>query len=696
MRNVAKPILVASLLLFALSAVAQPIKVPKIPKTSKERAELHHFGKEINTPHIEYTPFITPDEKFLYFESDRPGGVGETGDFDLWFAENRNKMGQKPDFKFPVNMGRPVNTDFFDGLPSLRQMSDGTYELYFTSFNSTDNDSAHKRLGPKSTNIYYSRLIQGKWTDPKPVIELNTDFHDRMPSISPDGNHIYFSSDRPGGFGKDDIWVSSYDFSNNRWQKPRNLGKELNTSASEISPSIHSDNITLYFSSDRASGVGGFDIYVTQRNMTQGSLFKAPQNMGTPYNSPNDDEYPTVSQDGSFMYFTSNREGGYGLFDIYRARVPEFAKPEVVITMSGYVHDASTLKGLEANIEVRGNEGIRNFSTALASGKYSIDFINKRLYKLVITSPGYQPLEYTLDLRDKHTKQRINKQFGLMPAFRYPKKFVVRTRFKNEIGETISPNVTYVLAPSSQERILTKKLKDDSYELWLRLPIEFKDAAKLRAHLKKSTYTLNAQLKGYKPKSTTFDLSEIINLSPPLSEKHQSPDIILQKEATTVVQKIDTDKPIKTDKDKTTDIITDKKITGKKQLAGALYYRKDRSALTRGNRAILRGIVKRFKAGNYSMLRVDGHADSDGGFKYNVRLSRKRALEVKRALIALGIAKDKVQPNWFSYSRPRAKGKSELAKRKNRRVEIYYISKPKKKTTDNTKNDGSKEKANQP
>ena len=136
---------ISTSLFFSAQAIDQDL--PDIPHTPPENSEILHFGSEINSSYTEYTPFITPDEKYLYFESDRPGGIGRTGNYDLWFSRNKNPNAKDPGFTIPTNMGIPVNTPYFDGLPSLRRISKDHYELYFTSF------ASNTRGGPLKSNI---------------------------------------------------------------------------------------------------------------------------------------------------------------------------------------------------------------------------------------------------------------------------------------------------------------------------------------------------------------------------------------------------------------------------------------------------------------------------------------------------------------------------------------------------------------
>jgi tetratricopeptide (TPR) repeat protein len=125
-----------------------------------------------------------------------------------------------------------------------------------------------------------------------------------------DGSALYFSSDRAGGFGGYDIYVSYYN--QNKWSLPRNLGPNINTEADEVTPFLDGDK--LYFASDFQSGIGGFDIFISSVQMGDWST---PVNAGNGINSPEDDYFPFLNKDGD-LYFTSNRLGGRGLNDIYK------------------------------------------------------------------------------------------------------------------------------------------------------------------------------------------------------------------------------------------------------------------------------------------------------------------------------------------------------------------------------------------
>jgi len=499
----------------------------EIPVTSNEKANLLHLSRNINSSDIEYTPFISPDEKYLFFESDRAGGVGLTGDFDLWFSYNTS-TNEKPKFSVPRNFGKPINTEFFDGLPSLRINSQGDWELYFTSFATKD------RTGKKETNIYYSKRNNNKWSKPISLQIVNSDFHDRMPSISSDGKKLYFSSNRPGGFGKDDIWMSEFDTSMNSWKKPINLGAKVNTVASEISPSIHPDTITLYFSSNKSEGVGGFDMYVTQiiPSDSAETTWKPSKNLGTPYNSKYDDEYPTVLKNGKSMYFTSNRPGGYGQFDIYKGDIPYFAKPKVIITLKGRVYEEDSTKGIESNIKISSstrdaNEN-RNIASMKPNGNYTIDFTNRKIYQLLVTAPGYQPQTHTLDLRNKHTSETIQKNFKMKKEFKVPKQYFLDIRFLNKEETVLYPDATYTIQSKGQNQEDIALLKNRSYMVPIDIPQNIKTKEQFQNYLDNTKVRIKGNLKNYDKIDLPIPLNKVINASTPPS-KHIPVNIVINK-----------------------------------------------------------------------------------------------------------------------------------------------------------------------
>ncbi|MFC1635808.1 LamG-like jellyroll fold domain-containing protein [Planctomycetota bacterium] len=148
------------------------------------------------------------------------------------------------------------------------------------------------------------------------VPNVNSSSIEICQSISSDSLTFFFASSRPGGYGNGDLWVSTRSTTEDEWGEPENLGPPVNSSATEYSPSISSDGLTLYFADywvypPRPGGLGGCDIWVSTRATTD-SDWGEPVNLGSPINSSFHDLYPCISHDGLSLYFTSFRPGGQG------------------------------------------------------------------------------------------------------------------------------------------------------------------------------------------------------------------------------------------------------------------------------------------------------------------------------------------------------------------------------------------------
>jgi len=168
----------------------------------------------------------------------------------------------------------------------------------------------------------------GPWSAPVnlgPTINT-TPYSEYAPAISQDGLSLYFHSDRPGGFGRLDIYVSQRASVNDPWGPPQNLGPKINSSLNDASPMLSPDGHRLYFQSGRPGGCGGTDLYVSRRHNKRDDFgWQPPVNLGCQVNSNSSDQQPWVFEDETTgittLYFTSNRPGGLGGSDIYTSEL---------------------------------------------------------------------------------------------------------------------------------------------------------------------------------------------------------------------------------------------------------------------------------------------------------------------------------------------------------------------------------------
>jgi len=211
--------------------------------------------------------------------------------------------------------------------------------LYFESnlAISDDGRELYIYVDENGGDVYISRKQNtGLWSRPEPLPgSLNTTFKETSVSLSPDGKLIFFASDRTGSLGGLDIYYSIKD-RRGLWTEIKNIGSPINTPYNDDFPFIDYDGKTLYFSSEGHNGMGGYDIYKTVYDSTSKQWIK-PVNIGYPINTPDNDIAFITTSEGETGYFSSVREDGFGYQDIYRFSIPEEIqriteeKPEIVL-----------------------------------------------------------------------------------------------------------------------------------------------------------------------------------------------------------------------------------------------------------------------------------------------------------------------------------------------------------------------------
>ncbi len=191
----------------------------------------------------------------------------------------------------------PINTNMNEGAGFL---SRDRHSFYFTRWSAADKNQCA---------IYFSRFMNENWLIPQKMNDkVNADgYKSTDPSVIPDGTIIYFSSNRPGGYGKMDIWYEFIDEDGRTYGEPVNMGPIINTAADEVSPFYHPATATLYFSSDGHPGFGGLDVFKSSYNSND-SIWSAPKNLGQPINSNNDDSYFILNQNQLQGFVTSDRK----------------------------------------------------------------------------------------------------------------------------------------------------------------------------------------------------------------------------------------------------------------------------------------------------------------------------------------------------------------------------------------------------
>ncbi len=227
-----------------------------------------NLGPTINGPYDEGSPTFSPDGHLMYFASNQPGGFGGA---DIYVSRRHNK---RDDFGWqtPQNLGSDVNTSANENGPEIfEDEMTGVITLYFDS-NRTGGPGPFLDDGTHNGNDIYMSVLQADDTFGAAtlVAELSTPFIDRQTAIRRDGLEIFFGSNRPGGYGLFDLWVSTRATTSDPWSPPVNLGPVINTALTDGGPAISADGTVLYISSNRGGGFGSFDLYVSTRTKLHG------------------------------------------------------------------------------------------------------------------------------------------------------------------------------------------------------------------------------------------------------------------------------------------------------------------------------------------------------------------------------------------------------------------------------------------
>jgi outer membrane protein OmpA-like peptidoglycan-associated protein len=350
---------------FAIEAMKKPVPFSPV-----------EVGPGINTTDDEYWPSITADGHTIMFTRQpnvitNPGLAGVVQE-DFYISYLSGRIWQNA-----FNAGAPLNTNQNEGAQTLS--SNGSY-MFFTACN--------RPGGVGNCDLYFSAFSDGKWSEPSNLGNpVNTKHWESTPSISADGKTLFFSSSRPGGFGGKDIWMTRLN-EKNLWTDPQNLGSKINTEGDELSPFIHFDGKTLYFASDGKPGMGGLDLFVTR--LRKDSTWSAPQNLGYPINTFNDEMGLVIESGGQKAYYSSIRVKPKGK-DIFSFNLYESARPNPVSYMKGKVYDKETGKLLKAEYELinlsTGKVAMKNITDE--SGNFLVCLPSGYNYGINVSKPGY-------------------------------------------------------------------------------------------------------------------------------------------------------------------------------------------------------------------------------------------------------------------------------------------------------------------
>ncbi|MDA3881660.1 MAG: OmpA family protein [Bacteroidales bacterium] len=375
--------------------------------------EIYNVGNIINTPYADYNPCITADGNTLFFTRLMPEeNQGEITSYTqrIFYA---NRLSEEK-WTVPVDITAELETDGKCALVSVN--ADGTMLIL--------HKNSWSEGGITDINggiLYYStkaNRTDQKWT---PIEKFNKNINARgtqtHASISADGNTLYFTSDRRGGYGGIDIYQSNYNEEEQEWGPAMNLGRTINTEHDEETPFILEDGKTLYFSSEGHYNMGGFDNFSSQ--LLDNGLWSEPVNLGYPINSPDDNTFFAPNGDGTTAFYAQARHEGYFTFgdiDIYELIVPSYNEYAngIPVTVKGQIK-FSDLKDVDGSAKIlilnKQDRVVKDFKPNI-DGTYSVElFMGEYTFRFIRdeyeTIEKYVPIERALIEKTIHVNAQM-------------------------------------------------------------------------------------------------------------------------------------------------------------------------------------------------------------------------------------------------------------------------------------------------
>lgn len=354
----------------------------------------------INSFPLQYFPVLTADERSIIYTI--RDGVTFHDDENIVIS-NKDDTGN---WEKPVSISPNINSQFNEGTCTIS--ADGR-TLIFTN--------CEGRQGFGSCDLYVSQKTGEDWSVPENLgSNVNSRAWESQPSLSADGRKLYFISDRAGGMGKRDIWMSEKD-KNNEWSRAVNLGSVINTAEDEVSPFIHVNGITLFYASNGLPGFGGYDLYKSE---WRDSVWSEPMNLGYPLNTHEDQVSLFVSTNGKNGYYSYERVLPSGQKEslLYQFEFPESGILENrTVYLTGYILDKETKEPLSANIELYelGDDApFSIFDSDPVSGKYYSILSENLNLSIYIDAPGYLFENQIFDISEA-SGDEIRKDIYLTP-----------------------------------------------------------------------------------------------------------------------------------------------------------------------------------------------------------------------------------------------------------------------------------------
>ncbi|MEM8909044.1 MAG: OmpA family protein, partial [Bacteroidota bacterium] len=494
-------------------------------------------------------------------------------EFSHLFYAQQNANG---DFVAPQALSGAINGRLNEGTATFS--ADGQTMIF------TRNSTQKNSCGYYELQLYSAQLEADQWEQVEALPLNNEQYTNCHPSLSADGQRLYFVSNRPGGYGGMDLYVSER--INQHWQQPKNLGPEVNSPQHELFPHID-PNGQLFFSSDAPGGWGQLDLYVAQLQSDQS--WAPRRNLGQPFNSPEDDFGWAIAADGQSGWLSSNRAGGMGGDDLYRWQIAPWPNMETPLLSQIRIQDAH-------------------------DGQ---DLVETQLRLIELHIPLSNPSNNTAPLR---IANELNDAFlELIGSEIFPVKIMDESHYY-----ALEADQHYLLLAQNsayepiQQLVSTTQLSQ-SYALAL-TPLEIETPVALA-----QSEALPPMLSSNVPLVAATAILPIASQPNPSTEIMEAPSVHVS-EATTPHTALERRSP-----------------SGTRMIeVDHIYYQLNEFQLNADAKAALSPLIDLLQKDDKSTLRILSHTDARGSALYNRRLSERRAKAVQQYLIQQGIVAERI------------------------------------------------------
>ncbi len=351
-----------------------------------------NLGTNINSAYSDYYPFVTSNEAFIVYNTRRP-------------EKNAAKL-DNGTYSNSIYISKVVNGEYMKASPIGAPINagNGGMEVIGLSANG-ETILLYLPEGLGKGNIFMSKMdAQGSFSKPEKLdAKINSGGDEIAASISPDGNTLFFASNRKGGLGGTDIYLCKK--IGKKWSEPQNAGADINTPYDEDFPNISPDGKIIYFSSKGHTSMGGYDIF--KSNYDENNVFSKPKNIGYPINTTDDDMNFRISKTGKYGYIATAKPGGQGDFDIYRVSFNEVESDYSVVIGEMSTKDNEAINYGDVFISVSNNiskEAVGNYLPNPATGRFVV-ILPPGKYQMNIEAPGYKNLVKNVEIYDKASYQ---------------------------------------------------------------------------------------------------------------------------------------------------------------------------------------------------------------------------------------------------------------------------------------------------